>query len=106
MSSASVKEILSQLGPIKDIARNKHGSQESITLVSTSNDIDIIQGSRVLAKCGISLLKAKRALDQIAATGETIPLLLPKVPDLNELLADLKQIGIKANAMTAAHPGN
>ena len=69
-----------------------------ITLISASKDLDVIQASLALAKCGISLLKAKRAAEQVAATGAEVPLLLPKISDLNELFVELGQAGINADA--------
>ncbi|WP_171237117.1 DNA-binding transcriptional regulator [Ruegeria sp. HKCCA6837] len=100
MTNSSLKALAAQLGPVKDVVRNKSGSKGSIALVSASKDPDIIQASRALAKCGVSLLKAKRAVEQVAATGTTALILLPKISDLQELLAELKQAGIKAISTT------
>ena len=98
MTSSSLKEVVAQLGPVKDVVRNKYGSKGSIALISASKDLDVIQASRVLAKCGISLLKAKRAAEQVAVTGAMVPLLLPKISDMKELFVELGQAGIKADA--------
>ena len=51
-----------------------------------------------LQNAAISLLKAKRAVERVAATGAAVPFLLPKTSDLKELFVELRQAGIKAVA--------
>ena len=65
-------------------------------LVSASKDADLIQASRLLAKNGTSLLKARQAIRQVVNMGIEFPLSVPKVRNPDELLDGLMQAGIEA----------
>ena len=92
----STKSIIADSGPINDIDRNLHGLKGTIVLVGASRGIDIIRASRMLAECGISLPRAKQAVEQVVSTGSAVPLVLPKIFGTRDLFADLKQAGIAA----------
>ena len=96
MTNSPARDLAARLGPVRDITRNTHGSKESITLVSASKDVDLIQAARLLAKNGTSLLRARQAIGQVVNKGIEFPLSVPKVQDLNELFDGLRQAGIEA----------
>ena len=92
----STKNFIMNPGPASEIERNLHGSKGSIVLVGASMNLDINRASRVLAECGISLSRARQAVEQIVSTEAAVPLVLPKIFSTRDLFADLRQAGIAA----------
>ncbi|MEN8742094.1 MAG: type II toxin-antitoxin system MqsA family antitoxin [Phaeobacter gallaeciensis] len=96
MTNAGLKEVFGRLGQVQDVDRNRSGSQESLVLrpEGTTSAINAIAAARVLAQCGITLLRAKRAVEAVIA-GEEVTLVLPKVASRDQLVDDLTAAGVQ-----------
>ena len=73
------------------------GSKEHLVLHATGSEAPVIaaKAALLLAECGISLLKAKRAIEAVLEDGEAT-LILPKVGSKQELASELRAAGIDA----------
>lgn len=93
MSNAPLAGPLSRLGPVSGVPRAISGSPRKLTLRPEGEDVAVIPAVLALAKRGLSLLKAKRALEAMIDEGEVI-VELPTVESSGDLVADLKRSGV------------
>lgn len=98
MTNVELKEVFGRLGQIQDIDRNRSGSTESVVLRPEGevDAINAIAATRTLAQCGLTLLKAKRAVEAVIA-GDEIALVLPKVISRDRLVEDLTAAGMQSS---------
>lgn len=96
MTNVELKEVFGRLGPVQDVDQNRSGSRESLVLrpEGAVSAINVIAATRALARCGIRLLKAKRAVESVIADGEVI-LDLPKVDSRDRLASNLAAAGMR-----------
>ncbi len=100
MKNSSLKAALEQLGPIRAVSHSASGSKELVVLLRPDNtEINAIAATRVLASCGLSLLKAKRAIETVIENGRA-DLLLPKVESRDSLETMLIDAGIDPRITT------
>lgn len=101
MTNSSLKAAVERLGPVRDVSRHRSGSKEHLVLrpLGTQAPVRAPTAVLLLARCGISLLKAKRAVEAVLAGGE-VPLILPKVPAADELMQGLREAGLAAHLAT------
>lgn len=94
---SSLKERFARLGPIRAVARAPSGSPATFVLRLTQGRAvpKTIDGALVLARRGATLLRAKRAMEELLATGRAF-VHLPTVEDAASLASDLAQAGIAA----------
>lgn len=97
MTRSSLRERLERLGPVRDIDRVDFGSAEDFGLSAAGGveQVDIVSAAMSLARRGISLLKAKRAIEAILQDGRTC-IHLPTVEDTPALVAELAAAGVRA----------
>lgn len=95
MTNAELKEVFERLGPVQDVDRNRSGSKESLVLRPDGaiSAINAIAATRALAQRGLTLLKAKRAVEAVLS-GDEVILVLPKVEARETLVADLAAAGV------------
>lgn len=93
MPKSSFAERLAPLGRVKDIPRVSSGSAEELVLRPEREDVAVISVVMALAKRGLSMLKAKRAVEVMIAAGHVI-VELPTVESSDAVAADLKAAGV------------
>lgn len=98
----TLKERFERLGPIRGIDRVRSGS--AVTLILRPDDgmakVRTIDLAQHLAKRGLSLLRAKRAVEKMLERRE-VTIRLPTVESEFALAADLKAAGVKASTVIA-----
>ncbi|SEL62449.1 Antitoxin component of toxin-antitoxin system, MqsA [Roseivivax marinus] len=101
MTNSSLKDVAGRLGPVQDVSQNQSGSKEHLVLRAAGQETPVTASKAALAlvECGISLLKAKRAIEAVFDEGEAT-LILPKVGSKHELASALRDAGIDAFMMT------
>lgn len=99
--NSSLKERLARLGPVQGVSRVDSGSPAVICLTRAAahEPIQITTAALALAARGLSLLKAKRVLEEMLAKGRAV-VELPTVEDPGALAADLTKAGCAAAAVT------
>ncbi len=91
---SSLKERLERLGPVRDVSRVASGSPVLISLRPAAHrDVNPVSATVLLAGRGLSLLRAKRAVEEMLANGRAV-IELPKVESRTSLTAELEQFGI------------
>ena len=101
--SSSLKERFARLGPTRAIDRVRDGSPAVLSL-RPSHDreaIKTVSAALALAKRGISVLRAKRAVEEMLESGRAV-VLLPKVDAEASLAKELADAGCIA-ASVATH---
>ena len=103
MTTPSLRELAARLGPVRDVARHEAGAPRPVTLRAAGDPdrVAVIKASRALARCGVSLLAAKRSVEAMLERGEAA-LTLPRVASEEELGRELRAAGI---ACRTAGPG-
>lgn len=98
MTRSSLRERLERLGPVRDIDRVGSGSAEEFLLVPGRGpqQVDVVAAAMSLARRGISLLKAKRAIESMLDEGRSY-VHLPTVEDVATLAAELSAAGVTAS---------
>lgn len=98
MTNARLKEAFGRLGPVQGVDRNPAGSEENVVLTPDRDvsEINGIAATRALAQCGVTLLKAKRAVEAVLEGGEAT-LSLPKVASRDRLIEALSAAGVGGN---------
>ncbi|MHA7849992.1 helix-turn-helix domain-containing protein [Roseovarius sp.] len=96
MTNAGLKEVFGRLGQIRDVDRNRSGSPESLVLrpERAPSAINAIAATRTLARCGLTLLRAKRAIETVIA-GDEVTLVLPNVASRDRLVEELTEAGLQ-----------
>jgi putative transcriptional regulator len=94
---SSLRERFARLGPIRAIDRVASGSPAAFVLTRLADRprINTVTAAIELARRGIPLLRAKRALEQMIAEGRTY-VHLPVVEDVGALCRTLASFGIAA----------
>jgi len=95
MRRSSLKARFARLGPVRDVDRNRSGSPVAFVLRPARARIDTISATRVLAKHGLSMLRAKRTIEAAIETGEA-RVHLPKVENAGGVIRELESKGIRA----------
>ncbi len=100
MKNSSSKAVLERLGPVRAVSQNASGSKELVVLLrSDDTEIHAIAATRILASCGVSLLKAKRTIEAVIENGRA-DLVLPKVEAVDILKTMLIDTGIDPRITT------
>lgn len=96
MMNAGLKELFGRPGQIQDVDRNRSGLRESLVLrpEGATFTINAIAVTRILAKCGLRLLRAKRAVEDVIA-GNEVTLVLPRVTSRDHLVEELAAAGVQ-----------
>jgi putative transcriptional regulator len=95
MTKSSLRERFARLGPVRDVDRSRSGSPVDFVLRPARARIDTVSATRVLAKRGLSMLRAKRAIEAAVETGEA-RMRLPKVDSAGDVIRELELTGIRA----------
>jgi len=93
--NSSLKERLARLGPIRDVDRVQCGSPAVFVLRLPANGIEpkMVDATLALAKRGMTMLRAKRAIEGLLATSSAF-VILPKLEDSRVLAKELNDAGI------------
>lgn len=99
---SSLKERFARLGPARAIDRVRGGSPAVLSLRPSPNrkQVKTVSIALALAKRGLSMLRAKRAVEEMVECGRVV-LLLPKVESYSALAAELAEAGCSAASMAA-----
>ena len=93
------KERLERLGPVRDVPRVASGSRVVVSLRPAANrDVKTVPATLALAKRGLSLLRAKRAIEEMLSSGRAV-VKLPTVEDQSTLRAELTKLGIRTRSV-------
>ncbi|NPD69770.1 helix-turn-helix domain-containing protein (plasmid) [Lichenicola cladoniae] len=92
-----MKERFARLGPVRAVDRVTSGTPAvfSIRLQSDHPDLKTIDAMFVLARRGLSMLKAKRQIEAVIERGQAT-VELPTVEDTSAVVADLDKAGFEA----------
>jgi putative transcriptional regulator len=101
MTKSSLRERFARLGPVRDVDRNRSGSPVEFVLRPARARIETISATRVLAKRGLSMLRAKRAIETAVETGEA-RVRLPNVDIAGDVIRELQSTGIRAQRLAQA----
>ena len=99
---SSLRERLERLGPVRDVDRVPHGSPDVLTfkLEPDVRNIRTVRAALALARRGLSLLQAKRAVEKLLDDGE-VTVRIPCVESRTELARELALTGIVTLAVGA-----
>jgi putative transcriptional regulator len=93
---SSLQADFARLGPIRAVDRVSSGSRGVFVLrLRTNRSPDTVDGALALARRGATLLRAKRAMEEMLETGRSF-VDLPTVEDATALIRDLARAGIAA----------
>lgn len=95
MPKSSFAARLAQQGRVKAIPRVSSGSLEEVILKPDREAVAVIPATMALAKRGLSMLKAKRAIEAIIADGKAI-IEVPTVENTEALASELSDAGVSA----------
>ena len=95
MITSSLKERFARLEPGRVIDRVQSGSPGILALRSSKNleDVETIPAIFALYRRGMTMLRAKRAVEVMVEKGSAV-ILVPKIEDLQVLAAELKNHGV------------
>ena len=95
MQNLTLRDRLSRLGPVRDVARAVTGSPQNValTLTSPTHAFNSIAATHTLAYYGLPMIAAKRAVEDLMATG-MITLHLPLVDDPTAMVDWLTDLGL------------
>lgn len=94
MPKSSFVERLAPQGRVKGIPRVNSGSSEELILKPDNENVAVITAVMALAKRGLSMLKAKRAIEAMITSGDVV-VEVPKVESVEDLAADLGSAGVR-----------
>ncbi len=94
---SSLKEQFARLGPIRELDRVPSGSPAVLSLRPgpALANVRTVAAAMSLARRGISLLKAKRAMEEMLSNGRAV-VLLPTVEDASTLAGELADSGVRS----------
>ena len=101
MTKSSLKERFARLAPVRDVDHTRSGSPVEFVLRPARARIETISATRVLAKRGLSMLRAKRAIETAVETGEA-RVRLPNVDIAGDVIRELQSTGIRARRLAHA----
>ena len=93
MTGSSFVGRLARQGRVQAISRVTSGSPEEVVLKLGRNSPDVIAATLALARRGITMLKAKRAIEKVLEAGDAV-IDLPMVEDQKALADDLEAAGL------------
>ena len=95
MMSSSLKERFARLGPSKAADQNQSGSPAILALRPDLNlsEVKTIPAIQSLYKRGMSMLRAKRAIETLVEEGRAV-ILVPNIENLSVLAGELKEYGV------------
>src|SRR5690349_1197456 len=93
----SLKERLERLGPVRDVDQVPYGSPVVLSLRpaqghNSETILKPVSATLALARRGLSLLRAKRAIEEMIETGRAV-VLVPKVESKDKLADELADAG-------------
>jgi putative transcriptional regulator len=93
--NSELRELFGRLGPIRAIDQNTSGSVETVHLKRPDLPAVILTISATLSLCkrGITMLKAKRAVEEMLEKGDAV-VTVPFVESTEALLAELTEANI------------
>jgi putative transcriptional regulator len=104
--SSRLKERLERLGPVRGVDRVASGSPVDLVLRAGPDraKIKTIDATMALARRGMTLLRAKRAIEAMLADGE-VAVGVPTVEDWAALARDLTKAGVETarRVIASAH---
>jgi DNA-binding transcriptional regulator YiaG len=96
--NSSFKERLARLGPVRAVRQVHSGSPAVMSLRPETNPkVNAITAAQALARRGLSLLRAKRAVEEMISSGRAV-IEVPKVESRALLTAELAESGIIARS--------
>jgi DNA-binding transcriptional regulator YiaG len=96
MTKSTLKARLERLAPIRGVVRESSGSPGEFVLRPVRGaKIDTIAATLILAKRGLSMLRAKRTIEAVTEKSE-IRVRLPTVSIAGDVIRELKTAGIRA----------
>ena len=101
--SSRLKARFAQLGPVRAVGRVRSGLPVDLALRPALDParVKTVEATRALAKRGLTLLRAKRTIEAMVITGETV-VHLPTVDSIAILAGELKSAGILAARVGAS----
>jgi putative transcriptional regulator len=99
---SSLKEQFARLGPIRELNRVQSGSPAVLALRpgQVLAEVKTITAAISLARRGVSLLKAKRAIEEMLSRGRAV-VLLPMVEDASILARELAGSGVRSSMVAS-----
>ena len=97
---SSLRERLARLGPIQDVSRVASGSPLVLSLSpsQTAKEVLTVPATLALAKRGLTLLKAKRVIEEMLDSGRAVAQ-IPTVEDEATLAHELGEAGCCASRL-------
>ena len=100
MMRSKLKERFERLGPVRDVDRVSSGSPEALVLRPASDPVNVPAAALALTRRGVTMLKAKRALEAMLSEGEAL-LHVPQVESVRALGKELKAAGVRLGRILA-----
>ena len=97
MRPSKLKERFARLGPLRDIDRVRSGSPAAFVLRPSGDlaDVKAVTATEILARHGLTLLRAKRSIEQMLEK-EEVAVGVPMVDDVARFSERLAQAGLRA----------
>ena len=94
---SKLRERFARLGPVQGIDRVRSGSPADLVLRPGADraTLKTIDATMALARRGMTMLRAKRAVEAMLEDGEVV-VEVPMVEDLSALATELRKAGVKA----------
>lgn len=101
MRPSKLKERLAQLGQIRGIDRVSSGSPAAFVLRPSAHSAEVkaVTATEVLARHGLTLLRAKRSIEHMLEEGQ-ITIQVPVVADIATFSRVLAEAGVNATAIS------
>ena len=98
-----LKARLARLGPIRDVDHVSSGSPATLVLRPSNGlaKVRTIDAIRALARRGMTLLRAKRAVEAMVEDGSALAH-VPMVDDASALSSELKKAGVEVRRVSTA----
>lgn len=93
-----LKSKLARLGPTRTVDRVESGSAVTLVLRPDGKRQKTIDATESLARRGLSMLKAKRAIEAAIEQGESV-VAVPTVEDMRTLASELQATGFQATVV-------
>lgn len=92
---SSLKERFARLGPVRDVSRVRSGSPVDLVLRPGREraKIQTVSATMSLARRGLTMLRAKRAIETMLKTGDAV-VQVPKVENQAALARELREAGV------------
>lgn len=105
MTKSALKEKFARLGPTQAVGLVCSGSSEvlSLTLAHDVRKVRAIDAILALRRRGLSMLKAKRAVEAVLAHGECV-IVVPIIENISAIAYELRDAGIATSVLTPRSP--